>query len=501
MLIALLLVLVGSLFFLSPLAVLAILLFGAVLVVTARRPLWTLAFVAIYLPFEPIVLKYTPDDIYLYARYLSELLIYALAAVVIWRILSGTSRFRHTSADLPFLLFLVILLASSLVNAVDPTIAVLGSRQILRFVLVFFVAFYLKPDRGYVKRLTFAMLAVVGLESLVGLTQSFVGGPLDAFLLPSETRTFGEITLTSGVTQFWDPGSRIFATLGRYDRLGNFLYFFLLIGVGLFYEARAVKDRRDLLPLFLLALPALVLTYSRASWFAFLLGFLAIGILFKRDRRVTIAFVSFVLVAASYLAVTGLNVRFITEAPGQTLVERFYETFSYARWRGEYYGFGRVFWLVQTPLTVIPASPLFGFGPGQYGGGAVAALGNTRVYEQLGLPYGVFGTEGIIDNNWFSLWGETGTLGTLFFLWMYAALMRECVRTYRASSDGFTRAIAVGTFAAMLGVAFNAWLSTVFEIRTLAFYLWLYAGFVLALGEEGRTRRAVEHPNLLREET
>lgn len=485
-------------FFVSPLVVLAILLSAAVVAVSVHRPLLTLGFLAVYLPFETMILKFTPDEIYVYARFFPEILIYLLAGVVLWRLLNGSARPRHTPVDLPFILFIVILLASALINAVDPSVAVLGARQILRFVLVFFVAVYLKPDRPYIKRLTGIMLGVVGIEALVGLTQSFVGGPLDALLLPSEARTFGEITLTGGVTQFWDPGSRIFATLGRYDRLGNFLYFFLLIAVGLFYEARALKDRRDLIPLFLLGLPALVLTYSRASWFAFLIGFLFIGIWIKRDRRVTAAFVSFVIVATAYLGITGLNVRFITEAPGQTLVERFYEAFSYSRWRGEYYGLGRVFWMVQTPMTVVAASPLFGFGPGQYGGGAVAALGNTTVYEQLGLPFGVFGTEGIIDNNWFSLWGETGTLGILFFLWMYFAILRECLRVYQTSSDGFTRSLAIGTMAAMLGVAFNAFLSTAFEIRTLAFYLWLYAGFVVALGEEEQERRESRDPNLLR---
>ncbi|OGL95849.1 hypothetical protein A2348_00360 [Candidatus Uhrbacteria bacterium RIFOXYB12_FULL_58_10] len=488
MLVALLTVLIGLLFFVSPLAVLAISSFVGVMALTVRRPLVTLAFLAVYLPFETIVLKFTPDDIYVYARYFSEILIYLLAAVVIWRLVSGASRARSTPIDLPFILFLVILLASALINAVEPSIAILGTRQIIRFILIFFIVVYLRPDRAYVKRLTAVMLVIVGAESLVGLTQSFVGGPLDALLLPSDARTFGEITLTSGVTQFWDPGSRIFATFGRYDRLGNFLYFFLLIAVGLFYEARALKDRRDLIPLFLLGIPALILTYSRASWFAFLLGFLFIGILIKRDRRVTSAFVTFVIVVTAYLGVTGLNVRFITEAPGQTLVERFYEAFSYARWRGEYYGLGRVFWMVQVPMTVIPAAPLFGFGPGQFGGGAVAALGNTHAYDRLGLPFGVFGTEGIIDNNWFSLWGESGTLGFIFFIWMYLALLRECLRLYRASSDGFTKALAIGTMAAMLGIAMNAFLSTIFEIRTLAFYLWMYAGFVVVLGEKEKGR-------------
>lgn len=488
LLIILLVALIGAQFFVSPLGVLAILVAVGFVALTAARPLLTLGVLAVYLPFESIILKFTPDEIYVFARYFSEGLIYILAAVVLWRMLTGGIRPRTSPIDLPFLLFLVVLLASAVINAVPPSVAVLGARQILRFILVFFLVLYLKPDRRYVKQLTFLLLGVVGVESMIGLAQSFAGGSLDAFLLPSEARTFGEIALTGGVAQFWDPGSRIFATLGRYDRLGNFLYFFLLIAVGLFYEARALKSRRDLMPLFLVAIPALVFTYSRSSWFAFLLGFLFIGMIIKRDRRVTAAFISFLIVITSYLAVSGLNVRFITEAPGQTIVERFYESFSYARWRGEYYGLGRLFWMVQTPMTVVAASPLFGFGPGQYGGGAVAALGNTRVYEQLGLPFGVFGTEGIIDNNWFSLWGETGTIGIILFLWMYAALFRECVRVYRTSTDPFTKAVAIGTAAAMIGIAFNALLSTVLEIRTLAFYLWLYAGFVVVLGEEGREK-------------
>src|SRR3989338_9619885 len=187
--------------------------------------------------------------------------------------------------------------------------------------------------------------------------------------------------------------------------------------------------------LFILGIPTLVLTYSRSSWFGFLLGFLFIGLFLKKDRRVLVGLGAFVVFLVMILGVSGLNVGLITEMPGQTLSERFFESFSLARWRGEYYGLGRVFWYIQTPLQVVAASPLLGFGPGQFGGGAAAALHNTKVYEQLGLPFGVYGTEGYIDNNWFSLWGETGTLGLAAYMWMYFALFAACVGVYRKSKD------------------------------------------------------------------
>ena len=483
----------------SPTIVIAGVFVVAAIVFTVVRPLWVLGFLAVYLPFETLVLKFTPDDAYVIVRYASELLIYVIAVVILLRVAVRSIKISTSPIDLPFVLFVVTLIASAFINLVAPSIAILGMRQILRFMLVFFLVLYLKPSKNYIRTLTMILFGIVFLECGIGFLQPIFGERLDLFLLPSESRALGDITLTSGVAETWDPGSHIFATLGRYDRLGNFLYIFLLLGTGFLFEMVGKKKSRSLeveksrmktwlILLFGLGVPALVLTYSRASWFAFLLGFLFIGLWVKRDRRIAIALVSFVIAAFGYVAITGLSVRVITDIQGQTLVERFYETFSAARWRGEYYGLGRVFWDVQTPLVVVPSSPLFGVGPGQFGGGAAAALYNTKVYDSLGLPFGVFGTEGYIDNNWFSIWGEAGTIGLLLFIWMLMILFRYAMNLYRESKDEFTRALAIGFAACILGVAFNGFFSTLFEIRTLAFYFWMYGGFIVVLGQQGRVK-------------
>lgn len=476
-----LLVLLQTLF--SPLIVLcAVLSIGAVLL-TFARPLATVTFLALYLPFEPFLLKFVPDEVYLFARFFSEGLIYLLCAVVAWRLLTRQLKAVQTPVGLPFALFLVVLAASAAVNMVEPSVAALGARQVVRFVLVFFVAAFLSPPKAYAVRLAHAMLAVVALQSCLALAQSLIGEPMDTLLIPSEARMYGEITFTSGVNQFWDPGTRAFATLGRYDRLGNFLAFFLIIAAAMAY-GRGKDAHRELPWIFLLGLPALVLTYSRASWFAFLLGFLFVAVFLHRDRRVVAAFTAAAVVASLYAGITGLSVRFLAEAPGQTLVERFYETFSYARWRGEYDGLGRVFWMVQVPLTVVPAAPLFGFGPGQFGGGAVAALHETRAYDRLGLPFGVYGTDGYVDNNWLSLWGEAGTVGLFLFLWMYVGLFAYAVRMARTHEDAQVRALAGGYAGAMIGFALIAMLSTAFEIRTNGYYLWLFGGLLVAMNSK-----------------
>lgn len=470
----------------SPAVAFAFLFALIVLFVSFTLPTLTLGFLALYLPFEPVVLKFIPDSVYLFVRFFSEGLIYLIVLVVLLRWLRGRLTFDRTALDLPFILFVITLLASAAIHFVPLPIAFLGLRQILRFVIVFFLAVYLKPTKKFIITLTLALFAILIFQSALGIAQSLIGEPLDHFLLSSEERTLGELTFANAVEQFWDPGTRVFGTLGRYDRLGNFLYIFLLIASGILFTISRKKEKiaRWLWWVFALGIPALVMTYSRSSWFAFLIGFLFIGLVIKRDRRVFAGLMASILIVLGYLTASGLTVGILADVPGQTFSERFFETFSYTRWRGEYEGLGRVFWYVHTPTVVVAASPIFGWGPGQFGGGAAAVLRNTSVYNELGLPFGVYGTEGFIDSNWFSLWGEAGTLGLVFFVWMYWAMFTRALATYHGSKDALIQGLAIGFAAVLLAVAFNALTSTVFEIRTVGFYLWLYGGFVWLLGKE-----------------
>lgn len=472
---------IGSIF-LSPALVFAM-LFGVVSVlVTFFRPTWMLGALMVYLPFEPFLLKWVPDDVYLYARYFSEILVYLLAASVIWMLITRAKEAKSTPADLPMIIFVILLVASAVINFTPPFAAILGARQILRFILLFFITVYLSPSNEWIKKLLLVMLAVLAIQMALGFSQALFGQTIDSFLLPSERRTFGEIQLTSGTVQFWDPGQRVFGTLGRYDRLGTFMAFFMLIVTAILYEKKALEKYRHYLPLLLvLALPALALTYSRSAWFGFVLGFLFIALWAYRDRRVAMASGAILISIFFYLSVSGLVVNRLIDVSDQNITERFFEAFSFERWRGEYYGLGRMFWIVQTPLAVVPASPVFGHGPASYGGGAVAALGITKVYDDLGLPFGVYGTEGYIDNNWLSLWGETGTLGLAAYLWLYFALFFVCLKVYRKSKDPFTRAFAIGVAGAMLAVFLNGFLATFLEVRTLAAYLWVFTGLVVVM--------------------
>lgn len=474
---------IGSAVFASPTMALGLVLSVGLVAFAYWRPFDALLVLAVYFPLEPFLMKGVSDQLFLVVRFAPEILLYVLAGIAVGRVLSKSHRPR-TPIDLPFLLFLIVIATSIVINLLDPAIALIGTRQILRFMIVLFIVVYLHPSRGEIKRFTAVMLGVLLFEAGVGIAQALVGEPLDAFLFPSEGRFLGDITLTPNAFRFWDPGSRVFATMGRYDRLGTFLEFFLLIATGLLYELRGGKMKKELWILFALGLPALAMTYSRSGWFGFVIGFLLIGWVLKRDQLVKMAAGIFLIVAAAYVSVSGLVVNQLIDVPQQQLTERFFEAFSVSRWSGEYYGLGRLFWIVNTPLHVIPASPFFGHGPGQFGGGAVAALRNTNVYNDLNLPFGVAGTEGYVDNNWLSIWGETGTIGLGLYLWIMVALFLFARRVWLHAKDPFTKALALAFCGIVVAVMINAFLASFLEARTLAFYFWLYAGFIIVLGQK-----------------
>lgn len=477
-----LLAIISSIFF-SPQIVFTILLGVIVIFASFFRPTLVLGFLLFYLPFEPFLLKWVGDGAYIYVKYGSELIIYLLVVCVIWKRISGQIRFKQSPLDIPFLLLVLLCIVSALVNWLPIMTAMLGIRQIIRFIFLFFITLNLDVSSRWIRNVLFGLFGVLALQVFLGYMQTLFGGTLDSFLLPSVVRTFGDIQVSGGTEQFWDPGQRIFGTLGRYDILGTFMAFFMLMLVSILYEPKLVKYRKILSVLLAVSIPALALTYSRSAWFGFVLGFLFISLWAKKDKRVLIGAIVGVSIIVLYLTFSGLVVDRLLEVSGQNITERFFEAFSYERWRSEYYGLGRLYWIVQTIFAVIPSAPLFGHGPAMYGGGAVAALGDSSVYDSLGLPFGVYGTGGYIDNNWFSLWGEIGTIGLLSYLWMYGIVFWTGIKTWRKSQKPFTRALSLAVAATTIAIALNAFLATFLEVRTLAPYLWVMAAIVILLSQ------------------
>lgn len=445
-----------------------------------HRPLWVIAGIAVFLPLEPFALKWITDDAYAFAKYSSEVAIYVVTITVIVRKFIGGEKIGIGHLALPLAVFAGVALVSAIVNQNELFTSALGLRQLFRFVLLYIAVLLIRPSEAWTRKLLILFFALVATEGVVGVAQALTQGGLDAFLVPSEQRYFDTIQLTQGTALFWQEGQRIFATLGRYDQLGTFLCFFLLLGVGLCYEHVSTVWRRGILAIGALGVIVLVLTYSRASWFGFLGGFALIGLVLKRDKRVMIGFLAVVAAAVSIYATLGIAQYYRVDVSDQTVVERLYEAFSPERIKGEYYALGRMYFLAKTPPAVAAHAPFLGVGPGYFGGGVATALHETAGYTKLNLPYGINGTEGYVDNNWMSILGETGYIGLALYISLFVILFRSALRVWGKGSTPMIRGLALGYCGALAAFAFQGLFATYFEVRTIAPYIWIFGGILAA---------------------
>jgi len=383
--------------------------------------------------------------------------------------------------------FSVFINGSGVFNHYNFFIWLLGLRQILRYSVVFWIIILEDYEDRIVKLLLYCVLGVMGFEAVLGLVQYLSNGFLDKYLFFSGA--FGVASSYLGdLEQFWEPGTRVFATLGRYDQLGSFLFLGLVLLLSIFYglnNSEFFKNKKVLAVSGVIGVLVLALTFSRASYLAFLVAVLAVGWFLKKDKRI-IKFLSLAFVAgAIYLGIFAITynssvLNIVDKTSGQTLAERVFEVFSPRSLQEGYYGYGRVFFLINTPLVVVKSSPIWGVGLGNYGDGVAASLNNTSVYDKLGLPFGIQNFYGQIDNNWFALWGEVGTLGVLAWAMIFYTVFKIAWdKAKKESKDFWGGVLSRAMVGITLGITVLGFFGPYFEFRSLMFYFLLVAACLL----------------------
>jgi len=459
-----------------------------VLYFSLKNPLNGILFLAFYLPFEPLILKFISGPVASYAKIASDALIVFLFLYTIIIYLVGHKKFIWQRNTLNWLIifFVIIWLVSTIYNQVDLVSAFSSLRQLFRYALIFYVLFYLGADEKFVKKFIYVCFSVLILESFIGLSQLILPASFSYFLTPATTQTaYGSAVIETG-NFGWNITERIAGTFGRYDRFGIFLSFFLVIGLGLYYILKKQNKTNLLPPILAFGSLALIFTFSRLSWSGVLLGLILIGWLWQKDKRIKfgiLAGLSILIIYLSiFLALTGFKISSYEENPAKiNFATRVLQTFSYYEWENSYYGFGRIFFWINTPKIVVASSPLIGVGPGLYGSGTASALQNREVYNRLGLPFGIQDQMGQIDNNWFSIWGEYGTLGFLIFLAFFISLFFQTKKKYLNNNTNLlVKGLALGFMALCIIYPLQSFFGPYFEIRTISFYFWAVAGIIIS---------------------
>lgn len=464
---------------------------GLVLIFSLEKSHYLIYALIVWFPLENFFLRYAPVEYYAPVKYLPEILIYGAFLSSWYRYAKRERRFfLRLPVNRWLLAFIAVSAVSLALNRYNPVIWLLGLRQILRFAFVFMIILFEDYPGEVIRRFLRLGGMMILFEAALGLVQYLSGGALDRYLFFSGSVSVAGAAELAGLQQFWAPGERVFATLGRYDRLGSLLALGLVVIFPWLYALKKEKHQLWWLGAMFTGGAALVLTYSRASWIAAALGIVTVGWHLARDRRILRLAGILGGVLSAYLlfvVVTGNYGSGALDKPSQTLPERVVEAISPYSWRQNYEGYGRFFFIINTPLMVARYYPLFGVGLGNYGGGVAAALGNTKVYDQLHLPFGIQNTFGQIDNNWLSLWGETGTLGLLCWIMALATIFKTARDVAGRASSVMEKTTAQGLCGAVVGIMVLAYFGPYFEFRSLMLYFWILVGIVMRFYRSRRT--------------
>ncbi len=409
-----------------------------------------IAFVLFFVPLSLTLTLYLPYGI----KWAAEAVLLLMLGALVIQWLTGRRKLRWTALDGPVLVWIGISVLSALLNRNDPVQSIFGMRAMFQYYILALVISNAGLDRTRLRRLLTALFGLVALLGLYGVYQWVVQVPT-----PPQWVDVTEQNLIR---------TRAFGTMANPNTFGGYLVLFAGPLIALWTVENLGQVRRFLLTVALpLILGAILFTYSRSSWIALVAAMGIISVV--RDRRILALF----LVAAVALPIA---------AP--TVAARLAQGFSMAYFNKSSAG-GRLDWWDKATDVAHEVNPLFGVGPGQFGGAAANYFG-AKAYLLVMLPerFPLW-----VDSQIFQYIAEVGYLGLACFVWVILTFLR-CARDLYRDADEVTGALTVGFAGSLVGMLLMSLFASIWEMQQLSSVLWAGMGLICALRRDGLARQA-----------
>ena len=243
---------------------------------------------------------------------------------------------------------------------------------------------------------------------------------------------------------------RVDGTFQHPNPFAAYLFLMLILGVALFPHVVS-RWKWVLAALIASSGGALVATYARGAWIATVVGLTVVALL--QSRRLLWWIGAVVIVLALAVPSVGVRLSDLSESRSPSGAAA-----NSLAWRIGYW----------EETLARQNNPLLGIG-----------LKEVQSDERLAAaPH----------NDFVRLYVETGLVGLAAYLWLLGALFREAVATFRRSTPGLSRGLAVAFLATLSGIVV---LSTAANVISQLVILWYFATIVtLALAAS----RAVPDP-------
>ncbi|MFT9867396.1 O-antigen ligase family protein [Bacillus mobilis] len=435
------------------------------LIVFILKPKLWIYFLAVYLPFETVILNFIPGDLVTIVRYGTEFFSYIVLIPLIFKYIRLGKRISLNKGDKFLLFFIAACILTALINQVSIEIFTLGLRWLIRYVVVYCIIKLLDWNLIQIRRLIHFILGIGFIVEVIGILQYFFRGTLDQILAP---KVLDLDFITIEVTQA-DSKFAIFSTMGRYGEYG-----YLLTVITIMLLAKLfVGDKRTYTKIFmLLSVVSVLLCYARQVVLGLVIAFI-LAALFMKELKINKNKLIFSLLSG--LIVVLLFIGFGNMSLGQGsinegLSSRYFSMFSGQYLKDDFEGQGRLYFWTEVNGTFLSTKPLLGYGVGMYGT-RPAIQYDTSVYENLGIPI-----KFSMDVYWTSILGQVGLIGVISLLGIYISFYKLSINLYKKSKNNISRMYCLINIMLIIAVLFQSFFGSNLSDRYQAFYIWLFFG-------------------------
>lgn len=248
----------------------------------------------------------------------------------------------------------------------------------------------------------------------------------------------------------WDPHfNRLLSTFFDPNYAGGFLVLVIALVLGRMLFTKNKAEKGILFYAFLFLLAAIVSTFSRSTYLAFLITFLVIGIL-KSWRLLLLGIIGLVII---FFAVPRVQERILGAVSLDITAQMRLESFSQA-------------------YEIIKDYPIIGTG--------YNTLRFVRQdYGQVEGPKQM--TAGGFDSSFLTILATTGIIGFMVYLWLCFSILKESLKSFlRKRSPPVLRGLALGILAGFLGLIIHSQFVNSLFYPHIMVYLWFILGLLFS---------------------
>nr|MBK9650916.1 O-antigen ligase family protein [Bacteroidota bacterium] len=438
---------------------------------------------AILAPFDLLLLKFLPlgEKAYGYGRFFVEFAMYLLFFMLILRNLVHGKLFTRTVIDVPLLFFLIVSVFSIVINRVPIGPAMMGWRDLWRWVLLFYILANLNLDDKFHRRIILMFVVIGCVQGLIATTQHFVGVS-DIFKPRASTVEIGgKITnykVLATDNNGFEKGSGV-GTITDAVQLATYLLICLSVLIPLFlqYVRTGMVKRFGNYIIFIAIMLGIFMSYSRVSVLFALLAIFITYLVAKELRRlfpiaivaslVIVVSLAFIATVPSNKSSTYYNPRLKETSP----IDNFTQLFS-SELAEKSIQNSRGFVVENALPALIKSLNLIGYGPDVDN----SLLKLVQRDLDNATPFANYRI--INDVYWIGMITCYGLIGVSIFIYILYRLFKMTMYVYKNTESPYMKILSLAFLTILIiSIPYTAVIRT-FVFRMFALYFWLIAGIV-----------------------